>query len=259
MFPGKSAADGYAEAASLGFDAIEHSFPYEVEADMVAELLSRNRLDMALMYAPCRYREGEKGYACVPGREAEFELGIETALDYAEKVKCRMLGVLAGEIPVGNPREPHLDVLIGNLQRAADAAASRDVAIVLEPICSKRIPNFALHTLGQGAEILNRVERKNVTLCFDTFHVAMETGSITETFDAHHSQIGYFQIANTPGRHGPGEGDLDLPFIVDHALRRGWSSWISCEYSFASKDARTSSLAWADAFIKQGRITPLRL
>jgi hydroxypyruvate isomerase len=256
MFRGQSAADGYAAAAGLGFDAVEHSFPYEVDAAKIAALLSQNQLEMALMYSPCRYREGEKGYACVPGREQEFERGIITALEYAATVKCRLLGVLAGEIPPGHSPEPYIDTLVRNLQRAADAAADRGVEIILEPICSARIPTFALHTLAQGAGVLDRVDRKNISLCFDTFHVAMEGGSVTESFDRHQSRIGYFQIANTPGRNGPGEGDLDLSFIVRHVLSRGWRSWISCEYSFASQQESLPRVDWAGGFL--GQITGLR-
>lgn len=256
MFPGKGAAEGYAGAAALGFDAIEHSFPYDLDAESTAQLLAEHGLEMASMYAPCRFREGEKGYACVPGREVEFEQGVAIALDYARAVGCRLLGVLAGEIPAGAPKEPYLDVLVKNLQRAADAAASNGVAVMLEPICSRRIPNFALHTLAQGAAVLERVARANVSLCFDTFHVAMEAGSVIESFDRYRAQIGYFQIANTPGRNGAGEGELDLPLIVDHVLRAGWDRWISCEYTPAG--AESAAMQWATPFIERGRIAELR-
>src|ERR1700722_12187732 len=105
MFKGLQMAEGYAAARTLGLDAVEHSFPYEVEANVTAAHLADNGLELSFMIAPCRFHEGERGYACIPGREAAFLRGINQAIAYASRVQCRTLGVLAGEIPDDGSRE----------------------------------------------------------------------------------------------------------------------------------------------------------
>jgi 2-dehydrotetronate isomerase len=251
MFPGIAARDSYPAAAQFGFDAIEHSFPYDVPARDVAGLLKENGLEMALMYSPCRYNEGEKGFACVPGRSSEFAASMATAVEYAEAVGCRLLGVLCGEIPADADPRVYIDVLTANLRVAADIARTAGIGIVVEPICSRRIPRFALHTLAEASAVLEQVARDNISLCYDTFHVAMEQGSIVEQFDRYKAQIGYLQIANSPSRNGPNEGELDLLFFVDHILKAGWKSWISCEYT----PQFSKSPTWASALIADGRLS----
>jgi 2-dehydrotetronate isomerase len=245
----------YATVRTMGFDAIEHPFPYDLQPNEVLELLKRHRLQMALIYAPPRYREGERGLACIPGREEEFKRGIKTALDYANRLDCRLMGVLAGDVPPNADRNVCLDTLVDNLRFAADAVRRDGIQIIVEPICRQRAPDFILHTLDEAAEVLSRVQSPTVRLCFDTFHVAMERGSVVQEFDSHREMIGYVQIANTPSRTGPSEGDLDLAFFVDHALKSGWQSWISCEYMHKPGSREESFLSWASGFYAEGRLT----
>jgi hydroxypyruvate isomerase len=257
MFKGKSPTEGYAAARRLGLDAVEHSFPYETTAIDTASLLRDNGLELSFMIAPCRFHQGERGYACVPGREADFRRGIDKALAYASAVGCRTLGILAGEIPVDRSRDPFLDVLASNLEHAAGAAAAVGVNLSIEPICSQRIPCFALNTLEQAAQILDRVDKPNMGLCLDTFHVSMERGSLIESFDKFADRINYIQLANIPLRNGPGEGELDLAFFTRHILNNGFDGFISCEYApDRGLDANTT-LAWATQFIDQGKLRAL--
>jgi len=244
----------YATVQTMGFDAIEHPFPYDLPPDEVLGLLKRHRLQMALIYAPPRYREGERGLACIPGREEEFRHGIETALDYAKRLDCQLMGVLAGDVPPNADRDVCLDTLVDNLRYASDAVDREGIQIIVEPICRQRAPDFILHTLDDAAEVLSRVQSPTVRLCFDTFHIAMERGSVLQEFDSHRDMIGYVQVANTPNRTGPGEGDLDLAFFVDHALKSDWRSWISCEYVHKPESREESFLSWASGFYADGRL-----
>jgi hydroxypyruvate isomerase len=254
MFRGKGAEEGYACAKALGLDAVEHSFPYETSAVDTAALLDEHGLELSFMIAPCRFFEGERGYACVPGREADFARGIDEALEYASRVKCRTLGILAGEIPGESDRERYLDVLARNLQVAALAAETAGVTISVEPICSQRIPRFALNTLEQAANLLERVGNTNIGLCLDTFHVAMEKGSLIVNLYRYFHQINYVQLANTPHRNGPGEGELDLSFFTAHLLNRGFEGYLSCEYAPDNGLESGTTLAWTEAFIMQGKL-----
>jgi hydroxypyruvate isomerase len=82
----------------------------------------------------------------------------------------------------------------------------------------------------------------------------MEKGSLIENLDRFFDQINYVQLANTPHRNGPGEGELDLPFFTAHLLNSGFEGYLSCEYTADKGLDSGTTLAWAEAFITQGKL-----
>lgn len=247
-------AEGYALARRLGFSGIEHSFPYATPEADIARLLRDNELALTFVYTPCRVDKTEKGFACHPGREDEFKRSVEQAIRYAEAGGAQFIGVLAGSIPTAAERAECLDVLLSNLDFAADAARALGIHVLVEPLSSRSAPDFVIRTLDQGAEVLRALNRAEARLCFDTAHVGLEAGSLVEQLDKHWDQIGYIQIANTPTRSGIGEGELDLLWFVRAVLDRGWRSWLSCEY--AQKSGHEGMLEWAEPFRQAGKIEP---
>ena len=71
--------------------------------------------------------------------------------------------------------------------------------------------------------------------------------------DAYFPMIGHMQVGNTPERHEPGIGELDLHHLIDHADRNDYRGWIGLEY-YPSKDT-WSSLTWMNryGFMIEGR------
>ena len=92
--------DRFAAAADAGFDAVEFLFPYAFPPDAIAERLARHRLTQALFNCPPGdWDNGERGFAALPQRRAEFEASIETALVYARRPGVRRLHLMAGIAP----------------------------------------------------------------------------------------------------------------------------------------------------------------
>ncbi|TIP83254.1 MAG: hydroxypyruvate isomerase, partial [Mesorhizobium sp.] len=77
--------DRFAAAADAGFEAVEFLFPYEHRPDAFAERLAKNDLCQVLFnLPPGNWAGGERGLASLPGRFDELQVGVETALSYAE-------------------------------------------------------------------------------------------------------------------------------------------------------------------------------
>ncbi len=77
--------DRFAAAAKDGFKAVEYLFPYAFDAQELKKRLNDNGLQQVLFNAPPGdWDAGERGLACLPGREAEFQKGFHTALAYAD-------------------------------------------------------------------------------------------------------------------------------------------------------------------------------
>lgn len=79
-----------------GFRAVEYMAPYPYAASELKAALEINGLTQGLFNLPAgNLDEGERGMACIPGREAEFRSGVATAIDYAHALGCRKVNCLA--------------------------------------------------------------------------------------------------------------------------------------------------------------------
>src|SRR5689334_6987758 len=100
LYPELDFLDRFEAAARDGFRAVEFLFPYAYEARELAARLKAHGLQQVLFNAPPgNWDAGEKGLACLPGREEEFRAGIATALSYAQVLACPRVHVMAGVVP----------------------------------------------------------------------------------------------------------------------------------------------------------------
>jgi hydroxypyruvate isomerase len=112
--------DRFAAAANDGFRGVEFLFPYEHPAQELRARLEAHGLSQALFNAPPGdWAKGERGLACLPGREEEFRKSIALALDYARVLGNERLHVMAGLIAPGEDRARHRECYVRNLSYAA--------------------------------------------------------------------------------------------------------------------------------------------
>src|ERR1700741_4328204 len=118
-------------AAKVGFKAIELQLPYEVAPSAVKAELDRHRLTMLNINSP-NGAGGEPGLAAVAGREREFATLFTKALDYVTAIGGTSIHVLSGLVPP-HERPAAEKVIVGNLARPTEAAAARNIFLMLEP------------------------------------------------------------------------------------------------------------------------------
>ena len=85
-------------AAAAGFKAIELQFPYDVPASAVKAAIEKNKLTILGLNTPPGEREGEFGFAAVPGREKDWQTLFSRALDYASAIGASAIHCLAGKV-----------------------------------------------------------------------------------------------------------------------------------------------------------------
>jgi hydroxypyruvate isomerase len=103
---------------------------------------------------------------------------------------------------------------------------------------------FVLNTTRQAVELLEAVQRPNVNLQFDIYHVQREEGNITPTMREQIARIGHMQIADSPGRHQPGTDEINYRFVLGELDRVGYQGYVSLEY--APEPDTLSSLDWIE-------------
>jgi len=236
----------YAAAANAGFKGVEVAFPYDFKASKLQSILKNNNLSLVQILAPFDWDGGQRGIAALPGKEVEFKASIETAIEYATQVGKPMIHVMPGNISTESNKERCYEVFKNNLAWAAQEAGKENITLILEPCCSARFPDFLYHRIQDGIDVICELHLDNIKLCFDTFHVQMEEGAITQKLIEAFPYIGHIQIGNVPGRHEPGTGEIYFPYLFSQIEKLGWDRWIGCEYTPSGPTLDT--LGWGAPF-----------
>ena len=243
LFTERPLIERFAAAAAAGFEAVELQVPYDHAPSAVKAELDRHRLAMlGVNTAPGQSQGGESGVAAIPGREQEFAALFKQALDYVTAVGGCQIHCLAGKVPP-HERPVAEAVFVRNLARAADAAAERDITLLIEPINPRDRPDYFLTRAEQAADVIAKVQRPNVRMQFDFYHAQIVGGDLIRRFEKSFPVVGHVQIAAVPSRHEPDEGEVSYPAIFAAVDRAGFTGWIGCEYR---PRARTEDgLGWA--------------
>ncbi|MES2937930.1 MAG: TIM barrel protein [Pseudomonadota bacterium] len=236
----------FAAAAALGFDAVEWHFPYELPKRELKSLLDANGQRFIYAVTPSDWASGNYGLAGQPGRGDEFRRSADKGLEYAFELNSYSMQVAPGTIPAGAERAACIDVLARNLEYLCDQTRGSELTLCLEGVCDARFPgkSFVLRTIADAAGVVREVNRPNLKVVFDTYHLRMqEQGALSDLLDAYFPLIGHMQVGNAPVRSEPGVGEIDLDFLLRRLQAKGYAHWVGLEYD-PSRDT-WSSLGWA--------------
>ena len=240
--------DRFDAAAKAGFKGVEYLFPYPFSKDDLVERLQKNNLTQVLHNLPAgNWDSGERGIACLPDRSGEFQDGVGQAIEYAQALGCKQLNCLAGITPQGESADKVHQTFVANLKFAADALKSANIKLLIEPINTRDIPGFYLCHTQQALDIISAVGSDNLALQYDIYHMQIMEGDLAPTIEKHLSQIDHMQLADNPGRHEPGSGEINYPFLFDFIDKLGYQGWIGCEYKPA--DGTDAGLGWIKPYI----------
>ncbi|CAH1045139.1 hydroxypyruvate isomerase [Halomonas sp. TD01] len=237
--------DRFEAAAKAGFKGVEYLFPYDYAAADIKQRLDANGLTQVLHNLPAGdWGAGERGIACHPDRVEEFRAGVDKAIDYATALECKQVNCLAGIKPEGvSDAEAHR-TLVENLRYAAEKLKAAGILLLAEPINTRDIPGFFLNRTEQALALFDEVGSDNLKLQYDIYHMQIMEGDLAPTIEKHFARVAHVQLADNPGRHEPGTGEINYPFLFSHLQQLGYDGWIGCEYK--PKTTTVEGLGWLD-------------
>jgi hydroxypyruvate isomerase len=227
--------DRFEAAARAGFGAVEFLFPYAYRAEQIRERLDRHGLTLVLHNLPAGdWDGGERGIACHPDRVSEFRDGVGRAIEYAQALGVGQLNCLAGKAPAGVDDAVLRATVVQNLRYAAAALKGAGMKLLIEPINTFDIPGFYISRTAQALQILDEVGADNAFLQYDLYHAQRMEGELAATLERHLPRIAHVQLADNPGRHEPGTGEIGYAFLFRHLDHIGYAGWVGCEYKPAT-------------------------
>jgi hydroxypyruvate isomerase len=243
LWPELDVYDRFGAAADAGFKRVEILFVHVLDQQRIAELVGDLGLELVLFDpAPGDWEAGERGLACIPSRKEEFRKTVRDALETAQRFGTRRLNALVGIKP------PEVDDLLArqtvvdNLSEMAAPAQAAGVMLLVENINTTDMPGYFASTVERAAEIVKAVDRPNVRLQLDQYHVGMMGGDAREMMRRYRDLVEHVQIADVPGRHEPGTGQQPIPAFLDDLDALGYGGAVGLEYR--PRGTTDDALAW---------------
>jgi hydroxypyruvate isomerase len=221
-----------AAAKAAGFDAVEFWWPFptatpaDAEVDRFVTAVESAGVSLTgLNLAAGDMAGGDRGLVSWPGRESEFRDSVDIAAAVGKRLGTRVFNALYGNrVDATDPRDQD-DLAVQNLARAA---ALLDGTVVLEPLSGA--PRYPLRTAADALAVAERVGAANVALLADLYHLTVNGDDVAAVIREHGDRIGHVQIADAPGRHEPGTGEIPFDEHFAALAAVGYSGWIGLEY-----------------------------
>lgn len=233
----------FSAARAAGFLAVEMHFPYEWNLADIKDQLVKNKQQMVLFNVPPGdMAAGDRGLAANPFRRDEFRAGVHKALEWAVELEVTRMNCAAGTRLAETSLEEQMETLVDNLRYTADLLGQKGIRLLVEPLNRYDVPGFLLDNVAKTLEVIAQVNRPNVFLLYDIYHAQRDGGELTGTLHRHLPRIGHIQIADNPGRHQPGTGEINFPFLLREIDKSGYQGFVSLEYN--PQPDTLSSLGW---------------
>ena len=167
---------------------------------------------------------------CDSSQRDAFLNEVRAKLPVLEELECNKLIVLSGnKVPGQTPQQMHENCIEG-LKRAADITAAKNVGLLLENIDPEENPKYFLTSVSEGFEIVRSIGASNVQFLYDFFHDQIAEGNLLAKLEKNLDLIGVVHIADVPGRHDPGTGEINYPNIFRKLGQLGFNGYVAMEF-----------------------------
>jgi hydroxypyruvate isomerase len=243
----------FAAARSAGFDAVELWWPRGEDLTSVGSAIEDAGVDVVLLnFDAGDMPAGDRGLISDPALQDAFRANVPVALELAAAIGCSKLNALAGHELPGQEREEQLELARDNVRFAADAAQQQGAQVLVEAVNTYENGPYLLPRTQVASEFLRTVDRENVGLQYDAYHMQRMEGDITVTIERHFSEIAHIQIADSPGRGQPGTGELNFDYILRRVDELGYDGHVGLEYKPLDGDTE-ASLEWLPRELRRYR------
>ena len=248
MFNEYDVLDRYDAAAKAGFKGVELQSPYDIPVEQIQERLERNNLRHVIINMPMTDPDTGLGNVPLrPDRKDLYKERVALGAKYAAALGCIGVNVGVGPLPEGVPGAAARATLIENLRHVATELDAIGIKALIEAINTRDQPGFYIHTTEQTKSIIEEAGHPNLFIQYDFYHMQIMEGDLAPTVRDNLSRIAHIQLADTPGRHEPGTGEINYNFLLPYLDEIGYNGWVGCEYRPLENTEK--GLAWAKGWL----------
>jgi len=227
-------ADRLEAVAKAGLPAFE----FWGLADKDVDAIARKQVETGLQCAT--FLGGGRVPLVEPDRRAEFVGAVHEAIAVARRLGTHALIVTTGQELPGVSREAQRASVVAGLKAAASIAADAGITLVLEPLnVLVDHKGYFLWSSAEAFGILDEVGSPAVKLLYDIYHQQITEGNLIATITANIGRIGHVHVADVPGRHEPGTGEINYRNVFAAIDASGYSGYVGLEYRPQADPAAT--------------------
>ena len=198
-------------------------------------LLEKTGKDLGLAVAACCVNTSFSGPAksmLFPEAKDAFVQAVKDCIPVSKQLGCKTFIATTGNTLPDVPREAQHAACVTALKAGAPVAEDAGITIVLEPL-NPLVDHkgYYLNTSEEGFAILSEVNSPAVKLLFDIYHQQITEGNVTRNLVDHIGQIGHFHVADNPGRHEPGTGEINYRYLFERIAATPYSGYLGLEFS----------------------------
>jgi hydroxypyruvate isomerase len=159
-----------------------------------------------------------------------FLQSVRDFLPTLHELECTRLILQTGnKVPGLSPVEMRANC-IETLKRGGDLAAQNGIELLVENIDPEENPKYFLTSSAEGFEIIRAVGNPHVKFLYDFFHEQIAEGNLIEKLEKNIDLIELVHIADVPGRHEPGTGEIYYPNIYRKLADLGYDRYVAMEF-----------------------------
>lgn len=237
-------------AADQGFDAVEFWNWDNKDMSSIKKSVESAGIEVAT------FQSNRGGTLINPSHREDFINGIKESLVMAREMNTRKMFILTDELgddrsvkyqfPNLSEEEKYQSVLEG-LKEISLYAEDAGITLVLEPLNTLvDHAGYFLKESNVGFELIREINSSHIKLLFDVYHQQITEGNIIKNLLSNLDAIGHVHVADVPGRHEPGTGELNYENILRELKEAGYQEFVGLEFepTVESKLAVMRSLEW---------------
>jgi len=178
---------------------------------------------------------GLKNAAGNPAQRDALVDELRQALVPMETLGCPAMIIMSGNVVPGLTREAQHQSCIDSLKKAVSVVEGKQidgqpVRLLLECIDPEENPHYYLQSAAEGIEVVRAVNHPQVQFLYDMFHEQIAEGNLIEKLDKNIDVIGLIHVADVPGRHQPGSGEINYANIYRKLAQLKYRHIVAMEF-----------------------------
>jgi hydroxypyruvate isomerase len=214
------------KVAAAGYQAVELVGEYSKWSDEEYRRMNEKKRSLGITFDTI---VGGTDLADLRKRD-KFLSDIRNGLATADKLECPAMICLSGNEVPGMTRSSQHESLVEGLKRAAEVVQGKGITLLLENIDPEENPHYYLSSVAEGFKIIGEVNHPQVKFLYDFYHEQIAEGNLIEKLVRNIDKVGLVHIADVPGRHEPGTGEINYPNIYKKLAELKYSHYVAMEF-----------------------------
>ena len=220
------------KVAAAGYRNVELVGEFNKWSDAEFDQANRKRKELGISFDTTG---GLKHGLANPAEREDLLKALGGMIPVMERLECPSIIMLSGNVVPQMSIDAQQESVVDGLKAAAQLIEGKKingkpVRILLENIDPEENPRYFLTSVARGFEVMKAVNHPQVEFLYDFFHEQIAEGNLIEKLEKNIEHVGLVHIADVPGRHMPGTGEINYENIYRKLAELNYQKIVAMEF-----------------------------